>query len=1337
MSWRAAWSGAAVIVVGMMATSASAQGPVPIAAPATKPTSAPAPAKPATPAAAPTAAPAKPATPSAATPAAAPAAKPATPATPAAAPAAGAALPWSAATGASPAAPPGFMDTADKRIRDERPAPTKEEVAALRAIEAEAGRFAKIGGAYRDTLLALLRREYLRKRNIQDQNFARQVSAEESEEDKARLAAIELFEKFIAKYPDDARYTPDAMFRLGELYFERDSIRQQQAMEAYMQARSDNPNAESGDEPAKDFGATIDLYRTLVRQFPSYGKLDGVYYLIGYCLNEMGQTNEARLAWLNLVCANHYHYTGEAPPSDVKDDPKAAAKAAHPALGLDPTKEPATNFDDPYLDCTPAVPGSKFFAETWLRIGEYHFDFDFSEHGLSRSISAYNKVLEHPEDRNYNLALYKVAWAYYRASRYPEAMKNFWMLVQWSDDERKRTGKGSELRDEAIQYLGIGFAYDDWNENQIPDPQEGQPTGTQRVQDPKLLPQDRPWTSEVYQRLGYIYFDEAKYPEAVEIWKLALKRWPNDPQAPEIQDQIARAYTRHNEPENAIAARANLSNYGEGSAWWEANKDHPVEQRHAEELAEDALINSAISHHQRAQQLRRNCVANQDLELCTQAQAEYGLAALAYRSYIKRYPNNPQAYELQYNLADTLYWAQNYEEAATQYAAVRDSNLDDTYLSTSARLVVESIKQLVDQQVKAGTLQIRTDPPTAAGSPARITPIPMPNLLQRLAGAREMYLARVDETHDSEHVRESYYYNNTLLLYLYGYWDLAKERFLVTYDSHCKGAKADETGQVAWFNLRNMAIALEHTDEVRQLGVDLGTRQCTFSADAGAGVALDCSKPENKDKPRCIAGQDLTNLRYRDAVAIFTKAEGAKGDDQRKLYERAATELVKAVNDEPNHPQAPLALEKAAIALERTSRYESAARLYQRIVDEIGPRKGKTPEEQAQLDAILGNAYFRLAYNANRFFDYDRAVESYRILADSDRFAKSTSPNVVEWREGALINAAKILEYQQQYDRAAQYYQRAADSLKVPADKRAAYFRVAQMAFKLKQWTRAQKEMRDFITRYQSDKDAGELVVEAYWQIAEAKRLGGQTREYDAALRDVVAGYARSGQAAGSYAAEHAAQSQFTLVDKTTTDFEKFAITPGKPGSLKAYVDGVKGQIDGGAKQAKTKAEAYNVIPPYRRPTWTIAAFVRQGRIYEILARAVLNTPFVVPVDLQKKMKGLPDYAKDDIKVQVEDAIHQLLDAQVRPIECLAVARYALASRAGRAGNIDDRYTREATDRINAYGDERIAECVAQAAAADPSFAAYQSGEFTRAPRGLDLDIPAGVAPPPTAGGGR
>ena len=35
-------------------------------------------------------------------------------------------------------------------------------------------------------------------------------------------------------------------------------------------------------------------------------------------------------------------------------------------------------------------------------------------------------------------------------------------------------------------------------------------------------------------------------------------------------------------------------------------------------------------------------------------------AAEAYRGYLQAYPNSPNAYELQYNLADALFWSENY-----------------------------------------------------------------------------------------------------------------------------------------------------------------------------------------------------------------------------------------------------------------------------------------------------------------------------------------------------------------------------------------------------------------------------------------------------------------------------------------------------------------------------------------------------------------------------------------------------------------------------------------------------------------------------------------------------
>ncbi|RLB46812.1 MAG: hypothetical protein DRJ42_26795, partial [Deltaproteobacteria bacterium] len=994
-------------------------------------------------------------------------------------------------------------------------------------------------------------------------------------------------------------------------------------------------------------------------------------------------------------------------------------------------------YSDPYAGCQPVQADAEFQSETWFRIGEFHFDAYGATHALEMSISAYEKILGDPEDRNYNLALYKVAWAYYRASRYPEAINHFARLVQWSDDEHRRTGRaGSELRPEAVQYLGISFAYDDWDENMIPDPDEGQPTGFIRVQDAALLPQDQEWTAEVYFELGNVYFEENKLPEAIEVWRLALDRWPNHARSPEITNLIARAYTRNQEMEEAINYRSALGEFGPSACredpdcWWNQNVDHPSEQRRAEQLAENALINTAVHYHQEAQTLRRRCIEQQAPELCEQAGASYGLAARAYRQYIQQYPNNPQAYELRYNLADALYWSEDYENAAIEYAAVRDSNLDDSHLSEAARRVVESLKRIIDTAVAAGSLTPRTDPPEVQpGPPPSVMPVAMPELLQRMAQAREIYIARVSDRDDSENVREAYDYNNALLLYLYGYWPQAKERFERIFDERCDGPNADETGQVAWANLRNMAVELGQDEELERLANEYNTRACPFAP--GEVAAVDCSDAANAEHPRCLVMGDLNALRYRRALEIYRQAEGASGEEQRRLYEESATVLVQAVNDNPNDPQAPVALEYAATALERTSRFESAARLYQRIIDEVGPRRGADSAEQGRLDAIMANAYFRLAYNANRFFDFDRAVQNYQQLADSPRFASSTDPAVVEKREDGLINAAIILERQQNYTGAIAYYRRAAGIMRDPESQRNAYYRIAEMMFKQRNWSGATREMRSFIQRYQRDSDAGELVVQAYWRIAEAAQHSGRSSsQYHSALQDVVSAFSRSGQEPASLAAEFAAHAKFILVDGAIAEFEGFAVRPGRPATMTAYVNALKQQINAGAAQAQSINAGYEPVFGYRRPGWAIAGFVRQGRAYEILARAVLNTPFITPNDLARQMRRLPPDARDDIRLEIEGTVQGLLDEKTRPIECFAVARYALAARAARAGNIDNEYTQIATDRLQSYGEERIAECIAAAQATDASFQAYSAGEFARAPRGRNLPMAADTSPP-------
>ncbi|MCB9612587.1 MAG: tetratricopeptide repeat protein [Sandaracinus sp.] len=1261
-------------------------------------------------------------------------------------------------TTSSDPALPTFLDTTDRRIQDDRPPPTPSQLAALAEMEAEVGRFTQTGESYRQTVVSLVRREYLRQRRGRDQWFARQIREEERMLNEARERAITEFERFIARYPDDPTYTPDAMFRLGELYYERSAIAFQDAYdEANRRRDAGEEEIEIPDTP--NFQDTIDIYRRLVTAFPNYRRLDGVFYLIGYCLNEMGRPEEALRAWLSLVCYNQYQYDPNAFAAEqaaeadamAEDDAAAEAPPASPALipAADVLGQAADGtFTNPYATCTPVSEEAEFVSETWFRIGEYHFDDYGSEHALDMAIAAYNQILRNPEDRNFNLALYKVAWAYYRASRYPEAIRHFGMLVQWSDDERARTGEaGSQLRPEALQYLGIAFAYDDWNENGLSDTMESMPDGITRIQDPNLVPQDRAWTPEVYYELGRVYFEEAKYPEAIRVWRLLLSRWPNFRMAPQITNEISTAHQRQNQFEDALRVDSELAGYLSGSDWYNNNLDNPSELSQAERLAENALIRTAISEHTQAQRVRRQSVeaanagdAAQALTLFEQAKQHYLRAATAYREYLRRYPNNPQAYELQFNLADALFWSAQYEEAAVEYAAVRDSNLDDSHLSEAAKMVVEATKEIVDQAIRSGSLQAREAPPEPQGTPPRVTPEQMPELLQRMAQARELYIARVSDRQDREGVRAAYDYNNAVLLYQYGYWPQAKERFERIFDERCSGPYADQTGLVAWESLREMAIAYNDTAEIERLARALSERRCTFEPNGEACPAtqqdLDafCAQTDNRNHRCCLAQADLTAIEFQRAVQTFAEAEAAQGDERTRLFEQAATMLVEAVNRTPGHPQAPIALEKAAIALEQTQRFDSARQIYQRIIDEVGPRQGEDDTETQSLNRIVANAYFRVAQTAARGFAFDEAVANYRVLVDSPRFRGSRDERIGVFRRDALANTAILLEQLQRYNDAITYYRQIIDSSDASGDdKRTAAYRIAEIAFKREQWTPAIREMQGFIQRYRSDSAAGELVVQAYWRIAQARQKLNQTRDYRTALQDVVRAFASSGQAPGSIAAEYAANAQFLITNETVAEFETFTINPGRPATLEAYVQALVSQINDGSRRASSYADGFNAVVQYRRPQWTIAAFVQRGKVYETLARAILNAPFVMPADLQRQLSRVGADAREEIRIQVEDRIRMTLDEQVRPVECLAVAEYALASRAARVGSFDTEYSRAALDRLQAYGDERIAECIAARQAQDASFQAYNPGEFARAPRGQTLDIEADITPPALA----
>jgi hypothetical protein len=117
----------------------------------------------------------------------------------------GEAAPWEGATDVT--LPPFLQDTG-KRIVDQRPPPTDQQLEALRQLEEEVDRFTETGEAFRSTVTSLVRREYLQQRRERDRWYGEQLETEERAFNEARESSIRVFEDFIRRYPNHTKYTP-------------------------------------------------------------------------------------------------------------------------------------------------------------------------------------------------------------------------------------------------------------------------------------------------------------------------------------------------------------------------------------------------------------------------------------------------------------------------------------------------------------------------------------------------------------------------------------------------------------------------------------------------------------------------------------------------------------------------------------------------------------------------------------------------------------------------------------------------------------------------------------------------------------------------------------------------------------------------------------------------------------------------------------------------------------------------------------------------------------------------------------------------------------------------
>lgn len=444
--------------------------------------------------------------------------------------------------------------------------------------------------------------------------FDSQIAEYRTLETGQRVAAIEKFEAFLAKYPTED-YAHHVRFRLADLYFEDSFAAYDKAMQEYearvraAEASQDLAALESlGSEPTLDLTRSIALYNKILednRPLPPekrYERLDGVYLMLGFC------------------------YTDE--QSAQQDFGKAR---------------------DIFADLIATMPDSDLVDRAHLNLGNFLFQYDSQ---FDAAIAEYQKVYDKGDASPYfEEAIYQLAWSRYKLNQYDQALALFVQLLDISEKNVAETGKASPYAPDAVRFLAFSLA------------DQALLTGTPALGTAEAYFRKigaRPYERQVYVQLADVLKRYTRPSEELDVYvKLQDDpRWKMEPDNPVWQQAVIDLLTTNMETMDLAQggqARVDLTQrYGQGGEWATANQGNPAAVARARELIEKNLIDVAIEYRVRAQE--------------TGEKADYAVAAERYREYLDRFPLSDDYYEQRWNLAATLIQAESWAEAEKELA---------------------------------------------------------------------------------------------------------------------------------------------------------------------------------------------------------------------------------------------------------------------------------------------------------------------------------------------------------------------------------------------------------------------------------------------------------------------------------------------------------------------------------------------------------------------------------------------------------------------------------------------------------------------------------------------
>jgi TolA-binding protein len=751
------------------------------------------------------------------------------------------------------------------------------------------------------------------------------------------------YEQALKYNPHHPLYTPDALYMLGLNYFEMDEKIYFEKLAQYNEARLQG--REDIAYPEENFGRTIEAYERLIRDFPDYRHMDGVYYLLGLAL------------W----------YEGDFSHSVRR-----------------------------FQDLINKFPRSEFVGEVWFRLGEYFYDMEEYE----EAIDAYAMVIKNPKSPLYKDAVYKTAWSYYQKNQYNKAIKNFVQVVALSEKE-KLEGSTAGMREEAIRYIVRSFGEILYIEAGTSRPKvKPAKTLDNKAIAAKMSNVEREYAERMGLKLAkrvIAYINENKVPEysrellletasqllaevklrgAVLALQTITKLNESNTDNPRIDAQIVDILTEGQHLEEAREqSRALIRRYGKDSAWYKSMAGNFEAQSYAREAVRDAILGLAVFYHKTAKELKETKPK--------ESQAHFKEAALLYSSYVKEYPERDDTPRAIFYFAESVYELNRFKTALEAYQLLKDYPLPlaDNLRREAIYNIVFTFRHVVELEAKEDRFKdVDFDALTSKQKGLEKADIPL---------IGQKYLSAIDEflviAPDDEQV-PVLLFHAAAIYYVYGHSDEAMRRFSFIIDTYPSTAAA----LVASRLVLDDAIAMQDWTRVTDLAGKFRTKNLGGKADEFARIEgnarfkmarsvfeeanelqknnqLTEAKAKYKESAELFANllkEDPTNP-YADAM-LFNSARAIA---QSGLMSAALPLYREVYSKYPKSEFAKDARFQEALALEKMLKFSAAALAYDGIIK-------ADPKSEAAADAMLNKA---LLYEAAD--DLNNAIDAFVVFA--------------------------------------------------------------------------------------------------------------------------------------------------------------------------------------------------------------------------------------------------------------------------------------------------------------------------------------------------------------------